>query len=518
LKREPNHFFLENKQIMTMRYAACVGLALLAISTIRAGEPPGTVVEESWESATVDEARIGSVHTTVRALEVDSTKRLRAATELDFTFKRKNATTHLRMEHGTDETPEGKVLSVFMRQYQGDIQQLNLSGTLENEKMHVLVDKGHIERFLRWDPAVVGVGQREHLFEKRQPKPGDTFSFLYYEPTVNSVVTIRVRVRDREEIQLDKKQTLLRVEMKPDKIEVPGNSLQLPGCVWWLDDKFVPRRRQLEIDGIGTVILTRTTRELATQPALPGKVLDVSLTTLVPLNRTIPKPYETRSVVYRITIRGDDDAGSALVNDAHQEVANVKGNTFELHVHPVRSPTAKAGAEPGAEFLGSSYYIPSDDAAVKELARQAVGKENDPWRKALRIERWVKQNMRVDNAIPIATAAQTARDLRGDCRHYALLTTALCRAEGIPARTALGLVYVEKAGQKPALAFHMWTEVWIQGAWFGVDSTRGNGGVSAAYVKVSDHSWNDTRSLTPLLPVSRVLGKLNVEVVRVNEE
>lgn len=503
---------------MSMRYAVCVGLALLAGAAVRAGDPPGTVVEEIWENATVDEAKIGSVHTTVRALEVDSAKRLRATTELDFTFKRKNAITHLRMEHGTEETPEGKVVGVFMRQYQGDMQQLNLTGTLEKEKMHVLVDRGRIERFLRWDPEVVGVGRREHLFETRQPKPGDTFSFLYYEPTVNCVVTIRVQVREREAVPPDKKQTLLRVELKPDRIETPGNSIQLPGCVWWLDDKFIPRRRQLEIDGIGTVLLTRTTRELATQPAQPGKVLDVGLTTLVPLNRALPKPYETRSVVYRVTVRGDDDAGSALVSDGHQEVTNVKGNTFDLHVHPIRSQPAKAGAEPGAEFLGSSYYIPSDDATVKELARQAAGQEKDPWRKAVRIESWVKQNMRVDNAIPIATAAQTARDLRGDCRHYALLTTALCRAEGIPARTALGMVYVEKTGQKPALAFHMWTEVWIQGAWFGLDSTRGHGGVSAAYVKVSDHSWNETRSLTPLLPVSRILGKISVEIVRVDEE
>ena len=422
------------------------------------------------------------------------------------------------MEHGTDETPEGKVIGVFMRQFQGNIQVVNLKGGLEGDKMHVVIDKGHVERFLRWNPDVVGVHGREHLFQERKPKPGDTFTFPYYEPTVNCVVTIRVRVRDHEEVQLDKKQSLLRVELKPDKIEVPGNSVQLPTSVWWLDGDFIPRRRQIEIDGIGTVILTRTTRETATQPGTTGKVLDVGLKALIPLNRTIPKPYDTRSVVYRVTIRGDNDAGTALASDSHQEVVNVKGETFELHVHPVRTLPPKGGAEPGAEFLGSSYYIPCDDAVVKELARKAVGTEKDAWRKAVRIESWVKQNMRVDNAAPLAPASQTARDLRGDCRHYALLTTALCRAEGIPARTALGLLYVEKQGQKPSLGFHMWTEVWIQGAWLGLDATLGRGGVSAAHVKVSDHSWKDTRSLTPLLPVSRILGKVGVEVVRVGEE
>lgn len=501
-----------------MRYTVCMGLALLAATAACAAEPPGTLVEEVWESATVDDAKIGSIHTTVRAVDADSQKRLRATAEFDFTFKRQNATTHLRMEHGTDETPAGKVVGVFMRQYQGGRQQLNLSGTLEGEKMHVVIENGRIERLLRWNPEVVGVGRRERLFQERKPKPGDTFTFLYYEPTVNCVVTIRVTVKEREEIQLDKKQALLRVELKPDKIEVPGHSVQLPTSIWWLDDEFIARRRQLDIDGIGTVLLTRTTRAVAMQPATPGKSLDVGLKTLIPLNRAITKPYDTRSVVYRVTIRGDDDAGTALANDSHQEVANVKGETFELHVHPVRSFPLKAGPEPAAEYLGSSYYIPSDDPLVKDLARKAVGTEKDAWRQAVRIEGWVKQNMRVDNAAPFVPAAQTAHDLRGDCRHYATLTTALCRAEGIPARTALGLVYVEKRGQQPSLGFHMWTEIWVRGAWLGLDATLGRGGVSAAHVKVSDHSWNDTRSLTPLLPVSRILGKLSVEVLRVDGE
>jgi transglutaminase-like putative cysteine protease len=498
---------------MCTRYAVCVGLALLAGGAARAAEPLG-VVEEVWESAAVDEGRVGFVHTTVRTVEGD--KRLQATAEFDLSFLRQKTSTHVRVEYGTEETPEGKVVAVFMRQFHERDLRVDLSGTLEGDKMHVVVDKGRIERRLRWTPEVVGLYRRQHLFEDKKPKPGDTFSFPYYEPTVNSVVTVRVRVRDREEVQLDAKRSLLRVELKPDKLEVPGASVQLPGEVWWLDDDFVPRRRQIELDGLGTVTLTRTTREAATRPAEnPTKVADIGLKALVPLDRAIPKPYETRSVVYRVTIKGDADAATALANDAHQEVRNARGDSFELHVHPARLVSNKGGAEPAAEYLGSSYYITSDDTAVKELARKAAGTEKDAWRKAVRIEGWVKQNMRADPTAPIAPASQTARDLRGDCRHYAMLTTALCRAEGIPARTALGLVYVEKQGQKPALGFHMWTEVWVQGEWLGMDATLGRGGVSAAHVKVADHSWHDVKSLTPLLPVSRLLGKMSVEVLRV---
>jgi hypothetical protein len=122
--------------------------------------------------------------------------------------------------------------------------------------------------------------------------------------------------------------------------------------------------------------------------------------------------------------------------------------------------------------------------------------------------------MRNDNSAALAPASQVAQTLRGDCRHHALLTAALCRAEGVPSRTAIGLLYVYKGG--PTLGFHMWTEVFIEGRWLGLDSTLGKGGVSAAHVKINDHSWNGVESLTPLLPATRVLGKLRIEVVRID--
>jgi hypothetical protein len=35
-------------------------------------------------------------------------------------------------------------------------------------------------------------------------------------------------------------------------------------------------------------------------------------------------------------------------------------------------------------------------------------------------------------------------------------------------------------------------------------------------LKITDHSWHDTRTMAPLLPVVRVLGKVAIEVVGVS--
>src|SRR5262249_55824363 len=161
------------------------------------------------------------------------------------------------------------------------------------------------------------------------------------------------------------------------------------------------------------------------------------------------------------------------------------------------------------------FFIDCDNERVKALAREAVGRETDPWKKAQAVERWVHDRMQSDGTVAFCTASQAAKDLRGDCRQHAMLTAAMCRAIGVPSRTALGLIYVNRGGQRPEMGFHMWTEVWIAGEWLGIDATLGRGSVGAAHVKISDHSWHEVQSLTPMLPVARVLGKLSIEVIDV---
>jgi hypothetical protein len=488
----------------------CVFLAIGA-GRVEAASDTGPVVEEVWEVAHVEGTKVGFLHTTVHRNRTDGPERLRTTAELDLTFKRHNALLRVRMEQGSEETPEGKVLRVFMRQYHERGQQLVLTGTVEGDRLHIVVDRGRLERRIGWSEEVAGLYKQWHLFKARKVKPGDNFRFRRFEPTYTAIANVHVTVKEPEEVTvLGERKRLLRVEMMPDKIEARNATVQIPGCVWWLDQDFIPVRRQMELDGLGTVLLSRTTQQRATSAAA-GQLPDIGLKTLIPLNRPILNPHGMRSAVYRITLR-DADPASALARDGHQEVRNLNGNTFELHVHPVRPAPGPAQGEPPAEFLASCHYINCDDPLVKELARKAGGSETEPWKKAQRMERWVKQNMRVDNGAPLVPAGQVARELRGDCRLYALLTAALCRAEGIPARTAIGLIYVEK-NRRPFIGFHMWTEVWIAGRWLGLDGTLGRGAVGAAHIKIADHSWHDVQSLTPLLPVSRVLGKIAIEVV-----
>jgi hypothetical protein len=492
---------------------------LLAVSPAAAAEPAGKLVEDVWEVAHLGSARAGYFHTTVREIDRGGRKVLRTSLEMQLTLNRGKAVVQLRAETGTEETPEGKVTAVFMRLPQ-DRKALVLTGTVEGEGLHVRVDGGRIDKVIRWDDKVIGLYRQERLFTDKKVKPGDRFSYLSYEPTINSVVTVRGRVGEEEEVEtLKGKKALLRVELTPDKVEVPGTSVQLPAMVMWLDRDQTPVRRQMEFPGLGTVVSQRTTRQAAQGQGGPvAQVGDILEQTLIPLNRPIPQPHATRSVVYRITVKGDADAGSAFARDARQQVKNVDGNSFELHVRAVREPQAveDAAAQPKEEFLKSCYWLKSDDPRVQELAREAVGEETDPLRRARRIERWVRDHVRNDDGVGFATADEVARSRRGDCRQHAMLAAAMCRAEGVPSRTAVGLVYTTDRQDRPVMAFHMWAEVWVKGQWLSIDPTLGQGSIGAAHVKIADSSWYDVQDLKPMLPVARVLGKVRMEVLSVN--
>lgn len=87
---------------------------------------------------------------------------------------------------------------------------------------------------------------------------------------------------------------------------------------------------------------------------------------------------------------------------------------------------------------------------LRELARQAVGSETNPYLQAERILRFVAKKIRYEitfaRGIPYLLSSP-ARDEKsgeeyyiGDCTQYAALFVAMCRAVGIPARCVYGFV------------------------------------------------------------------------------
>jgi transglutaminase-like putative cysteine protease len=501
------------EEVSMTRWIAPVFGFCLALAPAQTGEPKGKPVLEHWDAVYLEGGRAGHVNTRVEELERNGQRILRTTVDLRLNVKRNTVPVQLQAQTGTDETPDGNVVGTFMRQVVGTNKELIIVGLVKGKQLELLLDgKPNVMKPAPWDDRVIGLFRQDSLLADKKVQPGDTFSFFSFEPQVNLVVRMDVAVKSKEEVELldKKKATLLRVEMTPQKLE----SVQLPKLVSWLNEERKTVRQDTEIPSLGRITLYRTNREVALAPGPKETLTDIGINQFVPLNKRFLNPYEITSAVYRITVKGDEDAASAFSQDSRQKVLKAKGSTIELQVKA--SKGLKTGgdstAKPGDEFTQSSYFITSSDPKVRELAHTAVKTEKDPWKKALLIEKWVNANMRGTNAEALAPADHVARTLEGDCTEYAMLMAAMCRAEGIPSKTAIGLIYADSK-KGPALGFHMWTEVWVGGQWIPLDATLGRGFVGATHLKVTDHSWHETRALTPLLPLIRVLGKMQVEVL-----
>jgi len=503
---------------MQRTVVSCILMFFFIGHAVRAGEPQGKLILDLWEAAYLKGGKAGHVHTTVREVARGADRILRCGMELRLTVKRFSDTIQLQMDNGDEETSAGMVTGVFMRQYLGKDKQLLLTGTVKEKQLFVTADESKALPPTAWNDAVIGLYRQHRIFQERQVKPGDRFAYASFELTLNRVIRTQVEVKDYEEVELldGSRKRLLRAEVRPEKLrDGQNNPIALPTQTLWLDETKLPVRKQVEVPGLGTMDLFRGTRDSVQQAAPLATLTDIGISQMLPLNRRIPNPYDTESALYRVTFKGDGDPATTFSTGGRQEIKNIAGKTVDLYVRASRGPVPMADKKIGAEFTQSSYFINSDDAEVKAHARRAVRTETDPWQKALRIEKWVHDHMHSTNDEALATADHVARTLQGDCTEYAMLTAAMCRAEGVPSRTAIGLIYAD-AAEGPAMAFHMWTEVWVQGQWLPMDATLGRGYVGATHVKITDHSWHDTRTMMPLLPVVRVLGKVYIQVLKVN--
>ena len=161
----------------------------------------------------------------------------------------------------------------------------------------------------------------------------------------------------------------------------------------------------------------------------------------------------------------------------------------------------------------ANSYLQTGDAKVIEFANAAAGDETDPWKIAQAMEAWVHKNLKKKNfSTLLASAGETARTLSGDCTEHAVLLAAMARVKQIPSRCVVGLVYVPRLN---AFGGHMWTEVWINGAWMPLDATLGRGYVAAEHIKFGESSFAGVGNapLSEFTTMVTALGNMKIEVL-----
>jgi hypothetical protein len=158
-----------------------------------------------------------------------------------------------------------------------------------------------------------------------------------------------------------------------------------------------------------------------------------------------------------------------------------------------------------AEYLKPEPLIQSDDPLIIETAQRLVNWrfmwDKSPKRVTQVLTTEINRMLEKEITFSVPNALQVLESRRGDCNEHTVLFVAMARALGLPARTAVGLVYVNGA-----FFYHAWPEVWL-GEWVAVDPTFGQYPADAAHLRFV------VGGLAQQVEIVRLIGKLDIEVI-----
>jgi len=495
------------------RVATWLPLILLA-GVVVAGCQPATLPEtdsarrEMWEVFVTEGARIGHAHTVYESVASPEGDRVRIVSESEMTLRRFDQVVETNIRLESIETPEGRLIAFESVLATPPVEMITTGRTAEDQLVIEQQTLGKTQNSrIAWDPAWGGFFAQEQSLRAQPMQPGETRNLRALTPVFNQPGDVHLQARDYETTQLlDGPAELLRIDVRVQLGATPIES------VVWTDRAGETQKTLVKAQGWETF---RTTKAMALERRGAAE-FDLGQSSLVKVSRPLAQPHQTQRIVYHARLR-NGDAAARFVSGPTQSVKRIDDETAEIVVQALRPENAAAAFGPSTQPADADRspngLIQSDDSRIVAMARQVAPDETDPWTVARALERHVRDVVRVTSfSQAIASAADVAQSLEGDCTEHAMLMAALCRARDIPARVAIGLVYYGQAG---GFAYHMWTEVWIDGHWIPLDATLGRGGIGAAHLKISESNLEGVSPYAALLPVLNLLGQLELEIVQV---
>lgn len=482
-------------------------LALLGLT----GAAPTT---ESWDAVYLAGSKIGHTQTWVEPVKDRGRDLLRVRIKTELNSKRLQDQATTKVEYGSIETLDGKVLRLDTRIVASE-QEMRVYGDVVAGKMKLIIEGGgqRQEEIIPWSDEVRGPYAPEQSLVRQPIKAGETRELKMFMPAVNKICEVTLTAGHREDVPLGGgvNRSLLRVDQTT---RCEGKARPEADQTFWVDAGGQVLKAKSDI--MGGMVVFRTTREGALAKDASGIPYDQITSSVIKIKHKIVRPGATRDVRYRVTLK-DEDPTEVIPTDRRQSFASTKGSKKNEAILIVKTAGPEAGAAGDEKadpvYLRPNALITSHDNRVIELAAKAVGNATDPWEKSKRIENWVAQNLRDKNfSIAFASASEVARNLSGDCTEHGVLVAAMCRASGVPSRVVVGLVYVEHLG---GFGFHLWNEVYVNRRWVAIDATFEQDTVDSVHIKLSDASLDGVSPYETFLPIVRVFGKMTLDPIEV---
>lgn len=484
------------------------GLFVLIPTTTLAAPPtlPPENVTETWDAVYLLGAKIGHSHTLIDRVEVNGQMVIHVEMESVLAIKRFTDELSLKQKVDSYELEDGTLYAINSVTQMSNNEQKTAGRLTDDGKFQltVLTPGKREEQTIDWPTGVLGPYGSQRILNVDPPTGDQIRSFKMFLPDMNVVVDTTLSAKG--------KHTTNQFDGTPKEFSLYEQNVTSLGMKMslWTDEQGEVTKTSMSMAGMPIISyrVDRATALGAEKPTESTPDIDLGIQTLVKVDKPIPNALSRSPIDYKLTL-DDEDAAKTIPESTAQKIVKRDGKVVYLE-NSKQAPPPGSAIDPAVadEFRDSNGFIQSDDPLIVSTAKQIVGDTTDPWEKAKMLERWVDQNMsNQDFTIGFATASEVMRTRQGDCTEHAVLLAALCRAVGIPSRVAIGLVYI---GSEQAFGYHMWTEVNIGGKWYDLDGTLGQGGIAGGHIKLSDASLKGASAMSTLLPVFKILGKLNI--------
>lgn len=343
---------------------------------------------------------------------------------------------------------------------------------LENGKMEVYVYAGGMgqTQIMDYPPDALMAEGVLKMQKKRGLNEGDKFTVKCFIPSMLAVGTVEAETFGKEKVKLFG--TVATATKQKITTNING---QIIATIDYVGNDMKIYKSIMPSMGMNFELISCDKKFALSD----NVIVDMLDETLVQCPAALPDRSTLKSVTYYL--EPNDDVELAIPSEGSQSVSQ-EGKLTLVKVTQTKpdSPIALSYSGANKEILDATkptQYIQSSDQSIIALAKQAIGNTQDAATAVYEIEKFVGDYITNKNmSVGYASAVEVANTKEGDCTEHAVLTAALCRAIGIPARIAVGLVYVDSLSEKKnVFGGHAWTEAYIGDKWIGLDATRGYG-------------------------------------------
>ncbi len=473
-------------------------LALLGVTPAIAEESPS---QELWYRLEVDGSPAGWMVTR----EFRGGEHLTTVSILNLRFRRGGLAQSIELASRFVETHEGRPVSAWSKQTLGPAP---METTYEFQKGTVLArGPGGEEQRLPWpEGAWLSPGRAQEELVRLLGSDAERFEIRTLDPQLGIqpvTTTWSLVARDVEIAAGAERRRASHWKQSQDFAPQVVSEI-------YLDAEGIPVKSTTPILGL-VMTMTLASRD---EVLVEGEPPELLVQTFLYPDKPIERPRETTRAVYRIHV--EDGPVPELPSVGNQRVERLEDGV-RVSVELGSSPRLGTAEQPVVEpLLRPSAYLAHRDPALRRLVTEATrGAGKDAAARAEAIRAFVHGYLtEKDLGSVLATASEVAASRSGDCTEHSVLTTALLRGDGIPARVVTGLVYVDRfVGQSRFFGYHMWSQAWIDGRWVDLDATLAVP-FDAAHITLGTASLNDGEApLADLAQFATLVGRARIEVL-----